>query len=134
MASSTSFDSSWTGGGSLLKGARVLVVEDDFLILMELETILSEAGADIAGCRTVKDALALAENNRLAAAVLDISLGRETIAPVARELARRGIPFVFYTGQIDNDAVRAEWPDHRFVPKPAQPRTIVTAVADLLRH
>jgi hypothetical protein len=31
------FNSSWTGSDSLLKGARVLVVEDDFLILMELE-------------------------------------------------------------------------------------------------
>jgi DNA-binding NtrC family response regulator len=132
MASSTKFDSSWTG--SLLKGARVLVVEDDFLILMELETILSEAGAEIAGCRTVEDALALAAKNGLAAAVLDIRLGRETIAPVARELARRGIPFVFYTGQIDTDAMRAEWPDCIIVPKPAQARTIVTAVADLLHH
>jgi DNA-binding NtrC family response regulator len=134
MGSSTKLDSSGTGRSTLLKGARVLVVEDDFLILMELETILSEAGAEIAGCRTVKDALALAEKNALAAAVLDIRLGRETIAPVARELARRGIPFVFYSGQVNTDAVRAEWPDRRLVPKPAQPRAIVNAVADLLHH
>ena len=133
MTSSTKLNS-WTGSDSLLKGARVLVVEDDFLILMELEAILSEAGAEIAGCRTVKDALALAERDGLTAAVLDIRLGRETIAPVARELAQRGIPFVFYTGQIDADAMRTEWPDRRFVPKPAQPRTIVKAVADLLHH
>jgi DNA-binding NtrC family response regulator len=134
MTSSTKFNSSWIGSDSLLKGARVLVVEDDFLILMELEAILSEAGADIAGCRTVKDALALAERDGLAAAILDIRLGRETIAPVARELARRGIPFVFYTGQIDTSAMRAEWPDRRFVPKPSQPRAIVKAVAELLHH
>ena len=120
--------------GEPLKGARVLVVEDDFIILMELEAILGEAGAETAGCQTVKDAIALAERNGLAAAVLDIELGRETVAPVGRELARRGIPFVFYTGQSNNDAMRAEWPDRRFVPKPAQPRAIVKAVADLLHH
>jgi DNA-binding NtrC family response regulator len=120
--------------GELLKGARVLVVEDDFIILMELETILGEAGAETAGCGTVKDAIALTERNGLAAAVLDIQLGPETITPVARELARRGIPFVFYTGQSNTDAMRAEWPDRRFVPKPAQPRAIVKAVADLLHH
>jgi DNA-binding response OmpR family regulator len=134
MGSLTRRDPSWTGLGHLLKGARVLVVEDDFLILMELETILSEAGAETAGCRTVKDALTLAEKDGLAAAVLDIRLGRETIAPVARELARRGVPFVFYTGQVNTDAVRAEWPDHGLVPKPAQPRAIVNAIADLLHH
>ena len=134
MGSSTKFDSSWTGSASLLGGARVLVVEDDFLILMELETILGEAGAETAGCSSVKDALVLAQQDGLAAAILDVRLGRETVAPVARELARRGIPFVFYTGQFDTDAMRAEWPGRRFVPKPSQPRTIVNAVADLLHH
>jgi hypothetical protein len=58
-------------------------------------------------------------------------LGRETVAPVARRLARRGIPFVFYTGPA---AMRAEWPDCTIVPKPSQPRAIVKAVADLLHH
>ena len=134
MGSSTSDDALWTGSGGSLKGVRVLVVEDDFLILMELEAILGEAGAETAGCSSVRDALALAETNGLAAAVLDVRLGRETVAPVARELARRGIPFVFYTGQFDTDAMRAEWPGRRFVPKPSQPRTIVNAVADLLYH
>lgn len=133
MGSSTKIDSSWTGSASLLGGARVLVVEDDFLILMELEAILGEAGAETAGCSSVKDALALAEQNGLAAAILDVRLGRETVAPVARELARRGIPFVFYTGQHDT-AMRAEWPGRRFVPKPSQPRTIIDAVAGLLHQ
>jgi hypothetical protein len=45
---------------SPLNGARVLVVEDDCLISMDLESTLAEAGAEIAGvCRTAKDALAL---------------------------------------------------------------------------
>jgi DNA-binding NtrC family response regulator len=118
-----------------LKGARILVVEDDFLISMELETILSEAGAEIAGsCRTVKNALALVEREDLAAAVLDIRIGRESIEPVARQLTRRGVPFVFYTGQVDTDAIRAEWPGCRFVAKPARPPALVKAIADLLHH
>jgi len=60
--------------GEPLRGVRVLVVEDDFIILMELETILGAAGAETAGCGTVKDAIALAERNGLAAAVLDIDV------------------------------------------------------------
>jgi hypothetical protein len=75
-----------------------------------------------------------AEKNGIAAAILDMRLGRETVAPVARRLARRGIPFVFYTGQLDTAAMRAEWPDCTIVPKPSQPCAIVKAVADLLHH
>ena len=135
MGLTTKRDPLWNGLDSLLRGVRVLVVEDDAIISMEIEAILSEAGAEIAGCcRTVKDALALAETDGLTAAILDVRLGRETIAPVARELARRGVPFVFYTGQIDTDMMRAEWPDCSIVSKPAQPRAIVKAVADLLHH
>lgn len=62
---------------SPLNGARLLVVEDDYLISMDLESILVEAGAEIVGvCRTVKDALVLANQNGIAAAVLDFRLGR----------------------------------------------------------
>ena len=56
------------GPGGALEGVRVLVVEDDVMILMHLEAILSDAGAEIAaGCQTVKDALVFAEKNGIAA-------------------------------------------------------------------
>jgi DNA-binding response OmpR family regulator len=116
----------------VLQGARVLIVEDDLLLLMELETILLEAGAEIAGsCRSVGEALTAADD-RIAAAILDVSVGRETIAPVARRLASRGTPFVFYTGQVPGDPALAEWPGCAVLSKPARPGTIVAALADLL--
>jgi DNA-binding response OmpR family regulator len=119
----------------VLNGALVLVVEDDFVIAMELESILVDAGAEVAGpCRSVKDALALAGDHGLAAAILDVRIGRETIAPVAKELVRRAIPFVFYTGQADTDLIRTEWPGCKIVHKPAHPRSIVSAIASLLQQ
>jgi DNA-binding response OmpR family regulator len=118
-----------------LRGARVLVIEDDALLLMELEAILSEAGAEVVGvCRTVADGVAAAQQDGITAAVLDVRIGRDTIAPVARQLARRGTPFMFYTGQLGSDAAIAEWPNRTVVAKPAQAHMIVAAVADLLRH
>jgi len=118
---------------SLLQGVRVLVVEDDALLLMELETILIGAGAEVIGvCRTVADGVTAAQQDGIAAAVLDVRIGRDTIAPVARQLASRGTPFVFYTGQVDNDPAIAEWRDHAIVAKPAKAATIVSAVAGLL--
>jgi DNA-binding response OmpR family regulator len=119
--------------GRVLDGARVLVVEDDFLISMDLESTLLEAGAQVVGlCRTVQDALALIAAAEIAVAVLDVRLGRESIAPVARQLAECGIPFVFYTAQLDNDPTLTEWPQSKLLPKPAPSRMIVNVIADQL--
>ncbi len=117
-----------------LKGMRVLVVEDDAILLLELETILMQAGAEIVGlCRTVNEALRLTAKDGPTCAILDVRLGRETVAPVARLLARRGTPFVFYTGQVDNDPALAEWSDRKIVSKPAQPTTIVRVLLESLQ-
>jgi DNA-binding response OmpR family regulator len=117
-----------------LSGARLLVVEDDYLISMDLESILVEAGAEIAGvCRTVKDALVSASQNGIAAAILDFRLGCETAQPVARQLYSRGIPFVLYTGQPEaKELLRSEWSGCTILLKPALPRAIVDAVAGVL--
>lgn len=116
-----------------LAGKRVLVVEDDFLILKELESILIDAGAKIAGlCRGVDEALSVINENNLEAAVLDVRLEHGTVLPVARTLAKRGIPFIFYTGQVETDPIRREWPESTIIMKPASPRIIVQAVAGVL--
>src|SRR5512144_3230685 len=94
-----------------LSGARVLVVEDEAIIGFELQATFTDAGAQVIGpSLTLTEAFALASHENLSAAVLDIRLGRETIGPVARHLAARGIPFLFYTGQVETDPIQAEWP------------------------
>jgi DNA-binding response OmpR family regulator len=117
----------------MLAGARILVVEDDFLLMMELETVLRDAGVErVQTCRTVSEALAAAERGNFAAAVLDVRIGGESVTPVARKLAQCGTPFLFYTGQVGNEGPMAEWPQCRVVSKPAQARVIVAAVTDVL--
>ena len=116
-----------------LSAARVLLVEDDFIILLELETILTEAGAQIVGsCSSVEAALIVAMDGDINAALLDIRLGRQTIAPVARCLAQRDIPFAFYTAQTHMDSSLAEWPEHPVLGKPAPPSAIVATVTRLV--
>jgi DNA-binding NtrC family response regulator len=117
-----------------LEGARVLVVEDEAILAMELESILLDAGAQaVTVCRTVEDALDALAREGVAAAVLDVRVGRKQVGPVASYLANRGIPFLFYTGQIGNDPVLEAWPRSRVITKPARARTIISAVRDLLR-
>jgi DNA-binding NarL/FixJ family response regulator len=121
--------------GRALDGLRVLLVEDDFLILSGLESLLVDAGAEIVGkCRDVLDAIPLAETAMLSAAILDIRVGRDSAVPIARVLARRGIPVIFYTGQMDGEAVRTEWPQFPIISKPAPPGAIVAAVAEVAKR
>ena len=116
-----------------LSGVRVLLVEDDPLLLMELELTLVDAGAVVVGaCRTLQDALSRSTRGDFSVAILDFLLGSETVSPVARGLASRGVPFVFYTGQTRHDAGLAEWQDRSIVEKPAAPGVLVSAVQDAL--
>ncbi|MGH6956540.1 MAG: response regulator [Caulobacteraceae bacterium] len=84
-----------------LNGLRLLVVEDEALVAMELEDMLGGMGCvvvDVAG--TVSRGLALAGDEAvpLDGAILDVNLGGEQVFPVAERLASRGVPFVFCTG------------------------------------
>jgi len=84
-----------------LRGRRLLVVEDEYMIAMELTRSLEELGAEVVGpAGSVEDALELVgrDGGRLDAAVLDINLRDERVYPVADALTARGVPFVFATG------------------------------------
>jgi len=118
-----------------LSSARVLVVEDEFIIMLELSALLEDAGADVVGpCGGIREALAAAQVETIDAAILDLRLGNDSVAPVARKLSQRGIPFMFYTGQTEADPMLAEWPGCKVLGKPAEPAVIVAAVVRLLRR
>jgi DNA-binding NtrC family response regulator len=118
-----------------LEGAHLIIVEDDAILLMDLEAVLRRAGAKILRlCRTVEEGLTAAEMEGISAALLDVRVGRHPVAPVARRLFQRGIPFVFYTGQPSDDPAIVEWPHSRLVTKPARPQTIVSAILDVVRE
>ena len=78
---------------------RVLVVEDEPVVAMCLEDILEGLGCETVGpVARLAEGLALAENEALGAAILDINLGGERSTPIAEALRRRGVPFAFASG------------------------------------
>jgi DNA-binding response OmpR family regulator len=82
-----------------LKGIRVLVVEDEFLVAMLIEDMLTSAGCVVAGpIPRLSDALDAVDRGTYDAAVLDVNLGGDRVYPVADALSRRNVPFVFITG------------------------------------
>ena len=82
-----------------LRGLRILVVEDEFLVAMELETMVRELGGEVIGpLSSLEEAVAIARQETLDAAVLDVNVGGRLVTRVADALAARAIPFVFCTG------------------------------------
>ena len=87
-----------------IKGRRVLVVEDEALIAMLMETLLEDMGCEVVGpAHAVASALNLVEDKaHIDAALLDLNLAGETSFPVADALRARGVPIIFCTGYGDS--------------------------------
>jgi CheY-like chemotaxis protein len=89
-----------------LSGLRILVVEDELIILMMIEGMLSDLGCrDVVSAPSVDKALALVDGQRFDIALLDMNLGGKDSRPVAEALERHGVPFAYCTGnRADNSA------------------------------
>jgi CheY-like chemotaxis protein len=82
-----------------LAGRKVLLVEDESLIIMLIEDALSDLGCEVAGVASrFDDAIDKARTLAFDLAVLDVNLNGLRTFPVADTIRRRGIPFVFATG------------------------------------
>lgn len=82
-----------------LAGKRVLLVEDDALLMMVLQDTLSDFGCVVAGWAMALDpARQMARDLEIDLAVLDVNIGGQMVTPVAELLVAKGVPFVFATG------------------------------------
>jgi len=115
---------------------RVMILEDDPFIALDMEGIMEDAGYDIVGpVASVPEALKLISDNdsgRPHVALLDFYVTGGTSEFVARELAKQGVPFMFVTGNADD--VRECMGDHDPLirSKPVQVERIVKDVQTLL--
>ena len=113
----------------LLRGRRLLLVEDDFFVAFDFAETLREGGAEVVGpAATIDDALDLIEAaERLDGAVVDINLGGEMAYEVADALRARGVPFVFATG-YDQASIPAAYADAARCEKPVDAPSIARAL------
>lgn len=114
-----------------LAGKRCLVVDDEFLIALDIQEMLEKAGAaDVICVATVAEALAAMHRGRFDLAVLDLRLGHHggTSLPVAKALTEAGTPFLFLTGmRADSDQTRA-YPGAPVVEKPYETQALLAAI------
>jgi CheY-like chemotaxis protein len=122
-----------SGNGS---GApRVLIVEDDVMIRMLIEDMLTDLGfAVVAEASKVPEALAAVKSIDIDVAILDVNLSGETTGPVAEALAAQGTPFVFATGYGEH-GLPEQFRDRPLLKKPFQidslKRMLDTALASV---
>ena len=124
--------SEWSSG---VRGLAVLVVEDEFLIAMEIEEMLTRHGCRVLGpVASVSAALALLEQEAPEAALLDVNLRGERVTPVAAALRRRGVPFLLASAYERSDLERTpEFRGIENVGKPLQEHRLVRALAQTAR-
>ena len=110
---------------------RILVVEDEMLVAMNIEDMLLELGHEVAGLAgRLGPALALAREARFDAAMLDVNLAGERSFPVADLLAERGIPFLFATG-YGRQGIEERFRDRPILQKPFRAAELAAALATL---
>lgn len=115
-----------------MNGERILVVEDDFLTALEIARILRKAGSEIVGpVGSLEDALNLATDAVIDAAVLDINLDGHRVYDVAGVLSLRCIPFLFVTG-YRLESLPLALRDVPVISKPFDPGAFVGAVHKLM--
>ncbi len=112
---------------------KILVVEDDLLLALEMQDILGDAGYAVVGpAATVAKALALIDAREPHAAFLDCSLDDEYATAVALALAAKNIPFVVTTG-YDRESLPDAFSNGIFFRKPFKAAHLLEMAKVLLR-
>jgi|SRR5262245_25806645 len=124
---------SWSGSRefSMLNGRRILIVEDDPIIALDLSQTLVSGGMIVVGiAATTQAAQTLAAENVIDAAVLDVRLELEDTLNFAKELQAKRIPYLFQTS--DARLVNGFSPPPIVLAKPFAPERLIAALRKLL--
>ncbi|WP_157888355.1 hypothetical protein [Neptunicoccus sediminis] len=113
-----------------LENLILLIVEDEFLIALDLQEIFLDAGiTDIKIAASTNEALGILSRDSVTVAILDINLGSESSLEIALKLDQMKIPFLYHSGEAGY--LDKEWPSAPVISKPALPGALISAVSEL---
>lgn len=116
----------------MLAGRRLLVVEDEMLVLLNVEDILADLGCkSVSAAATVDQALGLIAAQSFDVAMVDVNLDGRKSYPVADALSARGVPFVFSTG-YSGQSLKDGYRDRPMLGKPYREADLVAVLERLL--
>jgi CheY-like chemotaxis protein len=118
----------------LLSGRRVLVVEDEMLVLMTIESMLGQLGCDsVTSAATSAQAIQLTKSQSFDVAMLDLNLNGRPSYAVADALDALGVPFVFSTG-CSSDGMRDDYRDRPTLRKPYGSNQMISIFRNLITN
>jgi CheY-like chemotaxis protein len=113
----------------ILKDLKILILEDEFLIAMDVEQICRDNGASVV--KVVRSLNELEPNaiHEFDAAIVDVMLGGVTTLDFAASLRDANRPFLFASGYTDNAELATKFPGVALVTKPYSETELVNALA-----
>lgn len=115
-----------------LAGVRILLVEDEALVAMDIEMTLQAAGATVLPpVATLSGAVVAADKGGFDIAVLDIMLRGEEVFPVADKLQARGVPIAFHSGHGKAASLAQTYPAAAICAKPCRGSEMIRHLARL---
>ncbi|TFL17245.1 response regulator [Jannaschia formosa] len=114
-----------------LAGRRVLVVEDEIMVVMMVENILGDLGCETVAASNKARAFALLEKETFDAAILDVNLDGAESYDVADVLVLKGTPFMFSTG-YGVDGLKPAYRHLPVLPKPFWEQELLRLISGLV--
>ncbi len=120
--------------GISIEGKRILVVDDEPLLLMDLEETLTNSGCIVVGpASTLPQAKVLIGKAEFDAALLDVNLGGQRVDDLAAALTQKNIPFAFVTG-YGREGLPPSFRHAPLIGKPFSQQQLLEVVRQLVAH
>jgi DNA-binding NtrC family response regulator len=111
---------------------RCLVIEDQALIAMSIESYLEEVGIAVQTVASIAEARAWLETNTADIAIVDFMLKDGPATDLAREFNRRATPFVIYSGYPPHQGIPCELQGVPWLEKPTSRDDLLKVVLKIL--
>jgi len=113
----------------------VLVVEDEFIIALDLSETVQDLGYELEGPFEGNEQAIEAIGHQLPdAAILDVFTADGEIYPLADKLSAAGVPIVFHSGHVPPEEVRQRYPDALACTKPCPPNQLIDMIQEAVHQ
>ena len=111
---------------------KVLVVEDEFIIALDLSETVQDLGYELEGPFDGNGAAieAIEGDGLPDCAILDVFTADGEVYPLADKLSEAGVPIIFHSGHVPPDEVRSRYPDAQACSKPCPPDRLIGMVQE----
>lgn len=108
---------------------NVLVVEDEFIIALDLSETVRDLGYRVEGPFACKDHAFIAIDAELPdIAILDVMAADGEVFPLADALTEAGVPIIFHSGHVNAKEIAARYPNAMTAAKPCPPDKLISMI------